>query len=144
MNIAVLKEHVTLPSSKWIDVSPPSNEMLSVCKVVDCSKLTHCITINYDNSWDVFIHGRKILPSCCTILKTIPTKIHDSKAASQLLELVNSSTICCGNSDDNFVSMISGRKGENVVSSDGSVAAYLDDSVEVNHLIYYNNEVSIL
>ena len=59
----------------------------------------------------------------------------DCSSASRLLEVVSCSTICCGNSDNKFVEMIAERKGKNVLSSDGSVAAYLDDTIEVKHTI---------
>lgn len=130
MNLAALKELITLPSLEWKDISPSSDEVISMCKIVECSKISHCITINSDCSWEVFVYGQKIHPEHSPVLNEIPSKV-DWNSASRFLELIDTSTICCGNNDGSFVGMIAERKGKNVVSSDGSVAAYIDNTVEV-------------
>lgn len=127
MKLGALKELLNLPGADWKDISPPSNEYICVGKTSKVSKISHSVTIKGDGSWDVCIYGQTIHPEHSPILSPIPLKI-ESKSASRLLELVNSSTICCGNNDKKFVSMIAGRKD---ISSDGSVAAFLDTSKDV-------------
>ncbi len=71
------------------------------------------------------MYGQKIQPQLCKILSSIPSRI-DGSSASNLMKVVDSSSICCGNNDEKFVEMIAKHKEKNVVSTDGSIVAYLD------------------
>ena len=66
------------------------------------------------------------------MLSQIPCEVNHA-SGSRLLEIVHGSTICPGNNDEKYVAMIAERKGRNIVSPDGSVAAYLDETMEVHN-----------
>lgn len=93
--------------------------------------MTHCITINMDCSWEVKVHGLSINTTHCPTLSHLPPVI-DCTTINLLLDVVNNSHICTGNPDDKFVEMVAARKGKTIKSSDGSVAAYIDQGEAVS------------
>ena len=125
MNLAKLKQLIAIPSPDWKDISPLELDHISFCKVDECDKMSHCITVSADCSWNVCVYGHKIQPQNCTLLNSIPSRI-DHRSVSHLMSVIDSSSICKGNEDEKFLDMIARRKEKNIVSADGSTVAYLD------------------
>ena len=58
MKLASIKQHITLPSVEWKDVSPLTNECITFCKMsAECTMMKYCLTIKSDSSWTVHVYG---------------------------------------------------------------------------------------
>ena len=133
MKLASIKQRITLPCSEWKDVSPLTNECITFCKMsAECTMMKNCLTIKSDSSWTVHVYGQKIQPHCCRALDTVPSRV-DHNSISSLLEILDNSTLCHGNENRKFVDMIAKREEKNVVSSDGRVVAYLNNTKVRHH-----------
>ena len=87
-----LKSSLELPDGTWSDHSPPNVEKLVVCKISSQPVLiTHCVMVNTDLTWSVFIGQCHIDVSKCTALKCFSV---DSSTLAQLLKKVNDVRMC--------------------------------------------------
>ena len=98
--------------------------------------ITHCLTVNSDLTWVLYVHGNQLCPQTCQSLRKIPSKL-DSASLYCLLESIDQLHICCGQPDVHFVSMLKAKKGK-ILTSDGKVSAKVDDysSVYLNGVTY--------
>ena len=61
-----LKSSLELPDGTWSDHSPPNLEKLVVCKISRVPgspqpvSITHCVMVNTDLTWSVFIEQRHV------------------------------------------------------------------------------------
>jgi len=119
-----------LPDS-WSDHSPSPLVNVLLCRISSQSgssavplKITHCLKVESDLSWSLFVNQHQVDPSKCSALKSFP-QILNSKTLSLMLIKVDRLSICAGQPDEHFVRMVAAKKGK-VLSQDGKVAAYVD------------------
>lgn len=130
LNLAAIKDTLALPNSDWQDISLPLTDEMRLCRIYEC-RIDILVTIYSTGKWEVSVHGQNITCDHCPLLKKVPCKVTD-KTASSLVECVHKATFCSGNNDEAYVKMVAERKGRKVISPDGSVAAYIDETREVN------------
>ena len=96
---------------------------------------THSLTINSDLSWTAFVHGHPVSNSTCVPLASIPDKLeHDS--LKLLLSKLDSSSVCPGNPDRNFVEMLVTKKGM-IMSRSGQ---YVVASINFRAPVHWNGD----
>ena len=119
---------IKLPTS-WSDHSPENLENILVCRISSSKtvplRITHCLRVAKDLSWSLFINQHQVDVSRCSALSAFPSAM-TVPCFSQLLSDLNRFSVCAGNSDSHFVRMVSAKKGK-VVSSSGSIVAYVDE-----------------
>ena len=125
-----------LPNRYWSDQSPQPLLSIKLCKLLSLDStskqplvITHCVTVNSDLQWSLFVHNRQVTPSTCGALKSLPLQLTQD-SFSDLLNIVDRLHVCVGHPDKHFVKFASARKGV-LKSYDGSVAASLDDYAPV-------------
>ena len=133
-----LHSTLTLPNSFWSDQSPENLETIMLCRISRKTQpltVTHSLTINADLSWTLFVNQHKVDTDTCIALKSFAGPLNDDKL-SQLLVAIDKLLVCAGQPDDHFVRMILAKKGK-ILSSNGKVAAYVDNErVELNGELY--------
>lgn len=66
------------------------------------AKLTCSLAVHQaDFRWHVEVDGRHL--SCTSFPSTLPATISSVQDAQQIVDFINTSTICCGNDDDKFI-----------------------------------------
>lgn len=136
--------------AQWINNTQlGSNDSIHLCKIALPSmtmstsgsssippSITHSLTINSDLSWSAFVHGHLVNNSRCVPLSSIPDKLdHDS--LKLLLSKLDSSKVCPGHTDHNFVEMLLTKKGK-IMSRDGKdVVASIDSSARTCSFEWY-------
>ena len=89
-----------LPSNQWtVQNHLPDNVIF--CKMSSqlssdrqSLSVTHCLTISSDFSWTLSVHGMKVDPSVCPLIRKIPTKLNNKPTLQQLMSLLENSMIC--------------------------------------------------
>lgn len=134
--LVALKKSLSLPSNSWMDVSGESATSICLCKVSALPTvstqpivITHCLTVNDDLTWSLYVHNRQIQPQNCQALQTVPQSL-TTDSLNNLLKLLDHLHVCCGQPDSHFISMITAKKGK-IISSDGKVAANIDQYAPV-------------
>ncbi|SMN01235.1 hypothetical protein SPONN_2331 [uncultured Candidatus Thioglobus sp.] len=143
-----LKSALHLPPH-WVDQS------VGICKVEERhdsgSEVTRCIKIESDFTWKVYAHGREINPlSSCSAISHIGGNL-DPSSLQLLVDTVDRCTVCSGNSEKQFVSVVEARKGS-IRSSNGDVSAFLDQSMpfidpvagEASHVTVRSSQCTLL
>lgn len=120
-----LRSTCILPTS-WSDLS--SGTGITLSKIGEIrpehgTEIVRCICVDSDLSWKVFMYGREV-PQTCSLISGFGDKIN-STSLQALLEVVDRSDICEGNSEDHFVSLLEFRKGS-IKATNGTISAYLD------------------
>ena len=92
--------------------------------------ITHTLLVNVDLSWELFVHGHKVDAGNTKVLSSIPFTLISFSSFRQLLDVIQSSTVCTGNPDPHFVGMIVSRKGK-LLSPNGEIKAQLDSGFPV-------------
>ena len=72
--------------------------------------LSHCLTVNSNLTWDLFVHGRCVTRRTCPALASASTTL-DLEHLTILLKLVEDLHICAGHPDDKFVTLADERHG---------------------------------
>ena len=131
--------------TQWINnTESGSDDSIHLCKIAlpsltlsvsDSSSIppsvTHSLTIDSNLSWTAFVYGHPVSSSRCVILSTIPDKLdHDS--LKLLLSKLDSSKVCPGHPDHNFVEMLLSKKGKIMSRNGKDVVASIDSSVPVH------------
>ena len=121
-----------LPSNQWI-IQNHSPDNVIICKMSSqlssdrhSLSVTHCLTINSDFSWTLSVHGMKIDAHVCPLLSKISTKLSKKNSLQQLLSLLDSSMVCPGHPDEQFMEMAKAKKGR-LLSRDGKIVAKVDN-----------------
>ena len=138
-----LQSQISLPSNWSSQISKDKNRLL-FCRISQQAgpstaplKITHCLQINDDLSWSLFVHNHSLDRSKCSALQSFPATI-DSEVLSNLFCKIESLFVCAGHVDIHFVKMVLAKKGK-IISPDGKVAAYIDNyAVELNGERYTN------
>ncbi len=66
--------------------------------------ITHCLIVYPDFSWEVFVYGRKVVPSPTNPLSSIPQYVNDQSLA-HLISVLESARVCPGNPDSGFTEL---------------------------------------
>ena len=132
-----------LPNRYWSDQSPSLLSSIRVCKLLSVAStstqplvITHCVTVNSDLQWTLFVYNHQVTPSSCRALKSIPSKLSKDSLYT-LLHLVDQLHVCPGHPEKHFIEFVLSRKGV-LKSHDGSISAILDDyaPVSLNGITY--------
>lgn len=132
-DIQSLHQSLTLPGDTWMDVSTQPLTSICLCKVSDIPSgskqpivITHCLTVNGDLTWSLYVHNHHLNQQNCTALQSIPQTL-SLDALNDLLQRLDHLHVCCG---QHFVSMVNAKKGKKI-SSDGKVTASVDQYAPV-------------
>ena len=113
-------------------------EAIKVCKINSMASsstqppaITHSLMISNDLSWKLNIHGHPVLPSSTELLSRVPVDV-DGAALNSLISIVETSTVCPGNSDEHFIEMAKEQTGK-FLSKSGEVRACLESDFPVSH-----------
>ena len=138
--LVALQRSLSLPNS-WIDASHPPLTSLCLCKVstiptvsTQPSVITHSLIVNENLGWELYVHNRQVQPHA---LRSVPL-ILTSESLNNLLQLLERPHVCGGQPDSHFVSMVNAKNGKIISSSNGKVAAIVDQyaPVAVNREYY--------
>ena len=131
-----LHNSLKLPSRSWCDQSPQPLTCIKVCKLTSHASssrqplvITHCLTVNSDMTFSLFVHNCEVKQNSCSALASIPVELNLDSFAT-LLSLVDRLRVCAGHPDANYVAMATSRKGV-FKSQDGSATATLDNYAPV-------------
>ena len=103
-----------------------------VCKIFQVPgssqpvSINHCVMVNTDLTWSVFIEQCHVDVLKCTALKCFSQTI-DSSTLAQLVKKVNDLRMCEGQADNHFVRMLTAKMGK-VLSNDGKFVMNLDEA----------------
>ena len=117
---SMMKDTITLENG-WVDATCRV-DMIHLCKCVGISQHSHDIIIKTDLTWDVYIHGRKVRHGpfgAPALLQTIEN-------VKDLVQTIETASICPGNPDEKFVEMIKARHKQKGISVNGEVGAQVD------------------
>ena len=137
------RDSLELPNSQW--TCQFTQDALQLCKLQQPSPsssaqsalvVTNSLTINSDFTWLAFVHGHKVDSKRSPPLSTIPDKL-DSEAINGLLLKLDTTTVCPGHPDKQFVEMVLSKRGK-LPSKSGAVATTIDAyaPVELNGEMY--------
>ena len=113
--LITLKRSLSLPSSNWMDVSGQPLMSVCLCKVSTLPAVStqpivipHCLTINEDLMWSLYVHNRQVQPQNCQALQSVP-QILTSASVNNLLQLLDRLHVQPGT---HFISMFNAKKGK--------------------------------
>lgn len=125
------RDSLELPNSQW--TCQFTQDALQLCKLQQPSSsssaqsapvVIHSLTINSDLTWLAFVHGHKVDSKRLPPLSTIPDKL-DSETINGLLLKLDTTTVCPGHPDKQFVEMVLSKR-DKLPSKSGAVAASID------------------
>lgn len=129
--LCALRSSIVLPSS-WSDHSSEDLENMLLCRISSQPsgsavplKITHCLKVDRELSWSLYVNQHHVDPSKCGALTSFP-KALNAESLSRLLTKLDGLSICAGQSDIHFVKMVAAKKGK-ILSPNGKIAAYVDD-----------------
>ena len=93
--------------------------------------VTHCIDVNDDFTWKLYIHGQEVSKERCSVITGIAHTVTNEADIRQLFVLISNSNVRAGHPDDHFVDMVNAKKGK-IQSKGGENLAYLDSSASVS------------
>lgn len=128
--LRALRSTIVLPVS-WSDYSCDNVENMLLCRISpSCSTLplkkTHCLKVDRELPWSLYVNHHNVDPSKCGALKSFPKTLNAESLSRLVTKRDGLSIICARQSDVHFVKMVAAKKG-NIVAPDGKVAAYVDD-----------------
>ena len=101
-----------LPNRYWSDKSPQPLLSINLCKLLSLystSKqplvITHCVTVNSDLQWLLFVHNQLVSPTSYRALKSLPLQL-TQESFSDLLNIVDRLHVCVGHPDKHFVNSL--------------------------------------
>lgn len=128
-NLCELQSAVGESLNGWTDMStkeyaryvklteqPSSHQPLSI---------THCITINPDLTWKVWVHGHEVNKVECAPIQNISDHLNSKTAAVKLMVALNTTNVCAGHPDLHLCSFIEAKHNK-LTCENGNVVAYLD------------------
>ena len=132
VSLGNLISNVLLPSQLWCLRKKESLDGIMIYKASEQAspalvplKITHCITIKGDLSWELSIHGYLVNKNRCRLLSEFPDCLTQS-TLHKLLSFVEKCKVCPGHPDLKFVKMVKERKGV-LLSQAQTIAAQVDD-----------------
>ena len=122
---------------EWNNLSNDFSDEIQLCKVSSQSdtssepmKISHSIIINSNMSWNVYVHGNKVSCRKNTPLSPFPDKL-SAESLQSLINVVDSASVCPGNPDKKFISVVKAKKGV-LKSTSGEKTSAIDDAFEVS------------
>ena len=106
--MSLLLSKVSLPTASWIV------QRSGFCKVEQpegCTSavVTRSINIQSDLTWTAFVHGKELARSCSLMIDI--GEFLDLNSLQHLVETLHKSRVCCGNYEQQFVSLLTSRNG---------------------------------
>ena len=132
-SLGALTSNLQLPSQQW--VIQWQTDSTAICKISPLSGssalvITHCIIVNSDFSWLVYIHRNQVDQMRCPALSNVPEKL-SSQSLQMLVSLLERFNVCPGHPDKHFVEMGISKNGK-FLSKDGKkIVAKVDDYSKV-------------
>ena len=132
-SLGALTSNLQLPSQQW--VIQWQTDSTAICKISPLSGssalvITHCIIVNSDFSWLVYIHCNQVDQMRCPALSNVPEKLF-SQSLQMLVSLLERFNVCPGHPDKHFVEMGISKNGK-FLSKDGeNIVAKVDDYSKV-------------
>ena len=118
----------------WIDQTSerqPLNQ-IKLCKISSQPStsaqplvITHYLLINNDCTWNLFVHGHKVIPATNGLLSVIPNVLNQQMFL-KLINIIDSCMVCSGNVDKHFVDMGNAIKGK-FLAANGDTKAVVED-----------------
>ena len=119
-------ESIQLPSSSWS--SHHSGRVIKICKIQSCGssmKVTHSLSINSDGTWEIYVHGHQLSPSCTLVLASVPSVLTTQQSVESLLKVLNEANICPGHPDTEWVEFVKSCRGQ-IFTGSGEKLADID------------------
>lgn len=124
-----LHSSLSLPQA-WCDQSTSASGLREIvlCKINGQQrKVTHSLLILPDLTWTLYVNTHKIDAGNCTALQTVPS-IFNADSLFQFISQVDTLSVCVGQPDTHFVSMVNAKKGS-IVSPNGKTVCSVDKMV---------------
>ena len=86
-----------------------------------------CLVVQADGSWEVFTRYCRLTPSSCLLLSQFPDVLTPAELPS-LVDVLDKSTVCCGNPDKEYTELACSRKGVFKDVSGKNIKAKLDST----------------
>ena len=74
-------------------------------------KVSICLEVKENLEWSVYVWSKKLNNALHPLLRSQPTKIKSVDGVQSLLKVIEGCTICRGNDDDKFDSLVRKHKG---------------------------------
>ena len=106
----------TIPAG-WVDVTEHTDGAKEIvfCKFSSKQSLvrvSYSVHITEDFQWRLICRGRSVPhPEACPLLRSVPSALKSVTDVVQILTLLNTSTVCEGNTDERFHCLSNSRKG---------------------------------
>ena len=81
-------------------------------------KISHCLQVNLNFSWSLFVHHHLLDPKKCSALKSFH-EVANPEVITNLFSKIDNLSICVGQTDHHFVEMVATKKGK-IISHNGS------------------------
>ena len=131
-SLALLGEQIPKHcDSSWIMIQSDQNiQMFTVHARASEPVIDRSLTISVDLSWYVFIRGRQLTCHDSPVLSDLPEHVTSVDVLESILEHIQSSPICLGNPDHDFIDLFAKEEGE-CLGTGGEIVAKLDTSSDV-------------
>ena len=99
--------------------------------------ISHCVEINSDHTWQLFVHGHKVDIPNCMPLRAFDGTIVTADKLNEVLAKISTMNVCAGHPEKRFLDVCISRK-DKIKNHSGDVVAYRDDycPVLVNGKVY--------
>ena len=128
-NLSQLQSALSESLNGWTDKS--TKEYVRLVKLTEQSSshqpvsITHCITINPDLTWKVWVHGHEVNKVECPPIQNISDHLNSKAALVKLMVALNTANVCPGHPDLHLCSFIE-PKHNKLTCKNGNIVAYLD------------------
>ena len=94
-------------------------------------RISHCLQVDLNFSWSLFVHHHLLDPKKCNAIKSFP-EVANPEVITNLLSKIDSLSICAGQTDHHCVEMVAAKKGK-IISHNGKFSAYIDNCITVTN-----------
>ena len=132
ISLETLQSGAVLPENWTLKLE---NNKLTICKLqcfnhVPSTKqsivISHCVEIDNDLSWQLFVHGHRVdIPSSMSLHICDGTMSTVDKL-NQVIQKISTLNVCAGHPENRFLEVCKSRKGQ-IMNHSGDVVAYRDD-----------------
>lgn len=88
--------------------------------------ISHCVEINSDHTWQLFVHGHKVDIPNCMPLRAFDGTIVTADKLNEVLAKISTMNVCAGHPEKRFLEVCRSRKDQ-IQNHSGDVVAYRDD-----------------